>query len=596
MNLKNLSFVLLVGALVGACSDGESGERPNDIPRGDLPRTDPPEDDHGDTAARASDVSEATPEAGTIAGGNDVDWFRFVPTTASLYQISTSGALDTQCTLYDVTLRRLAHDDDSGVSGGCKIEQALDAESTYFVRVAPQVSGAEGDYTLTIVALDTPVDPEPTIAPRIALAPAIVTAGQSLQVTGEQFTVSSRVTFEVSGPEHLTVPASDTDADGNVAIMVEVPEAQVGGRYELRAVDVATGLDSVWVSFTVNAVEVIPANEAVDAGNGGNFEGNFAAPGSPDRYRFTANRTGLWRLYTEGGTDVVCVLMDNDENEVASNDDGGEGLNCLIEHQITAGTPWIVQVAPYDAETEGPYTLVIEPPSEIVNPDPDPEPQADDHGNDPAHATLLLPILPRSGYVGKGDVDVFQFIAFGTGVYTFTTIGFIDTHCSLLENNGDVIVQDDNSGILLNCMIQRRLNSGDVVFIAVRHGHPNGEGEYTLIGTPPEEDDHGDTIDTASPVIEGAHEAQMSAGGDLDVFSFVAEADATYTFATTGNLDLVCRLLDENGDLLAETDDEGNALNCLTAHEMALGDTVHFEVRGYNENIEGAYNVTIATD
>jgi hypothetical protein len=621
MNLKTLTLVLAAATCISACGDPDSRNQVADRNRAEAPRSESEvSDDHGNTAARATDVVEGTRD-GTIAGATDVDWFRFVPTETSTYAISTEGALDTQCTLYDVTLRRLAHDDDSGLSAGCKIERALDADSTYFLRVAPQRAGDEGDYTLIIEAIESveqPVDPETSVVdPQIALAPAFVTAGGALQVSGEAFTANSRVTFEVNGPEHLVAVAVDTDEQGNFAVLIPVPETQAGGRYQLRALDIASSQQSPWIGFNVNAVapqDVVdpdPEEVAVEAGNGGRFEGELPGEGAALRYRFTADRTGAWRIYTEGTTDTVCTLIDSDDNSVANNDDGGEGTNCLIEHTLAVDTDWVVQVAPYGGRGGGAFTLVIEyvgAGGGVIDPDPQPEPedQADDHGDDPPHATLLLPILPRSGELTVGDVDVFQFIALFDSVYTFTTIGFTDTHCSLIRNNGALIVADDNSGILLNCRIERRLEAGDVVFVAVRHGHPNGEGNYTLIAVPqddeevidpepePQGDDHGDDIGGATEVAIGTHAGQIDGDSDRDFFSFTAADAGIHTFTTTGDLDLICRLLDADGEQLSEDDDGGEGLNCRIRRFVAAGTTVIFEVRGYSQALEGAYSAVVS--
>ena len=61
--------------------------------------------------------------------------------------------------------------------------------------------------------------------------------------------------------------------------------------------------------------------------------------------RFRATRNGPYRLETTGSLDTVCRLLDADANELATNDDSGDAMNCRIEHDLVAG-----QVTPSPSE------------------------------------------------------------------------------------------------------------------------------------------------------------------------------------------------------------------------------------------------------
>jgi hypothetical protein len=85
--------------------------------------------------------------------------------------------------------------------------------------------------------------------------------------------------------------------------------------------------------------------------------GNLEQGGDVDVVRFRATRNGPYRLETSGALDTICRLLDADANELATNDDGGEGLNCRIEQDLVAGQVYAFSVRGFSDTATGAYQM-----------------------------------------------------------------------------------------------------------------------------------------------------------------------------------------------------------------------------------------------
>lgn len=89
--------------------------------------------------------------------------------------------------------------------------------------------------------------------------------------------------------------------------------------------------------------------------------GSLEYPGDLDFFRFEVTQSGSLELTTTGNTDTQGILYDGSMVQVSGDpsdrniDDGGEGLNFLIQHNVTPGT-YYIQVRGFQTTT-GFYTL-----------------------------------------------------------------------------------------------------------------------------------------------------------------------------------------------------------------------------------------------
>lgn len=106
-------------------------------------------DDYGNTMG-ASTLAYVGSRLGVISYLDDIDVFRFVPTTSRSYTFRTTGSTDTFGTLYDSSSVILGYDDDSGEGNNFQINETLFYGQTYYIYVQHYSPTQTGTYTLWI--------------------------------------------------------------------------------------------------------------------------------------------------------------------------------------------------------------------------------------------------------------------------------------------------------------------------------------------------------------------------------------------------------------------------------------------------------------
>ena len=123
----------------------------------------------------------------------------------------------------------------------------------------------------------------------------------------------------------------------------------------------------------------------------------------------------------------------------------------------------------------------------------------------------------------------------------------------------------------------------------------NYAGEHLQHTDPPGDDDHGDTVATATPVVVGSEVAgEVAAGADADVFRIVVLRRGTLTIYTTGTVDTVGRLKRDDGSTLAFNDDADfpSVTNFRIEADVARG-IYYVKLTGYDETETGSYTLHV---
>lgn len=123
----------------------------------------------------------------------------------------------------------------------------------------------------------------------------------------------------------------------------------------------------------------------------------------------------------------------------------------------------------------------------------------------------------------------------------------------------------------------------------------NHAGIHLQHTDPPSEDDHGDTVAAASPVVVGSEASgELADGADADVFRIVVLRRGTLTVYTTGSLDTVGRLKREDGSTMTYNDDANFPIdtNFRIEIDVARG-TYYVKVTGYDETEVGDYRLVV---
>ena len=121
----------------------------------------------------------------------------------------------------------------------------------------------------------------------------------------------------------------------------------------------------------------------------------------------------------------------------------------------------------------------------------------------------------------------------------------------------------------------------------------NYAGVHLQHTDPPPDDDHGDSMASATPVVVGSETSgEIDTGADADVFRITVLRRGTLTVYTTGSVDTVGRLKREDGSTVVFNDDGPNDHNFRIESHLARG--VYFvKVTGYNETALGGYRLVV---
>ena len=96
--------------------------------------------------------------------------------------------------------------------------------------------------------------------------------------------------------------------------------------------------------------------EYISVGQGLNI---YIAGRNESYFRFDVSSSGRYRIFTFGSVDTFGTLLDEYCRGIASNDDGGQGTNFLLERELSPGTYYIA-VRGYSDSSNGSTYLYIE--------------------------------------------------------------------------------------------------------------------------------------------------------------------------------------------------------------------------------------------
>ena len=318
------------------------------------------------------------PQQGAISTDGEVDYFRMSvtgPTLASIYtgldysEGTGLGALtdllgdvtpsswdfDGKGTLLGPDGRELASDDNSGEGANFRIEAFLPRAGTYYLRIeAAGFSSRTGSYTLRAERLESPRQLSLGGPPhQSAYSIGDKTDFVRIAVTGPtlaSFFTSGDLDIRgaLLGPDGREIASDDDSGVGlNFRIDRVLPRA---GTYHLR-VETRYRIGS----YTLHA-ERLKAPRQLSLG-GPPHQGALLAHGEPDFFHITVPEPIDVAIHTTGGLDSSGDLYDADGELIASEDDGGEGLNFQIDTVLFQRGTYLIKILPSHPDSTGSYGL-----------------------------------------------------------------------------------------------------------------------------------------------------------------------------------------------------------------------------------------------
>ena len=495
---------------------------------------------HVERGPRITNVRLASVTDHTLAVGVS-DYFQLTLGASQSLAIHTSGGIDTSGGIYDGRGVLLATDENGGEGLNFRIERLLDA-GTYFIRVSGNNFGTAQSYTLHVIPLITPSSTfEGTLVAddtdhfQLTLEStrhlAIYTSGEGLNTTGGLYDSDGM--------------AVATDEDSGEGDHFRIDRMLIAGTYFIQV----TGADrNVMGAYTLH-VE-LPGITTVQLGS--TTERTLAA-GASDYFQLTLTSVQGVAIHTQGDIDVTGILYDAGFMQLATDENGGDGDNFRIEHQLAPGT-YLIEVRGADTSIEGNYTLRIDGNEATVK---------------PGSMTSSTLVAGRSSY--------FQFTLASARDLAIYTSGTTNTTGRLYDSNARLLTTDENSGEDDNFRIERMLTPG-TYFIRVSGDSSGTRGSYTLNIIP--------------MVTPGSMTASSLSAGGSDYFQLTLTGPQNLAIHTSGTTNTTGRLYDSDGMLLTTDEDSGDMSNFRIDRILDMG-TYLIRVDGADRNVMGAYTLHV---
>jgi len=300
--------------------------------------------------------------------------------------------------------------------------------------------------------------------------------------------------------------------------------------------------------------------------------------GDEDFFLFVPERDGRLTAETTGSMDTYMYLYNYDtEEEIATNDDGGQSNNARITQSVRAGTRYLAVVRGYSSSTNGSYgfrvyMVIREGASSWENP------QSYEIGIGEDNVTTI------NNTMQSGDEYFFLLVPEIDGRLVMETTGRIDTYMEFynVDDRNEALEANDDGGTNYNARIRYNVRTGNR-YIAVVRGYDNSVSgsfgfrayfpEQALSADEYEPDDEPSQAKTIE--IGSTQEHTFHSGNDVDWIRFQVTRAGRYTIQTRGvntnRLDTYIELFDGNMNSIAEDDDGGDSLGSSLSIQLNTG-------------------------
>jgi hypothetical protein len=434
----------------------------------------------------------------TLDFPSDTDWFRVRLEEGQSYHFTLSGAGDSAVgdpllRIYGRDSAELAFDDDGGDGLNSYLEFTAPSTGDYFLEARGFGDDATGGYALAAHAGDVPASAE-TDASLSAegdyregmLSPAgdqdwyrlELAEGQGVRI-GMQTTGTPDALGDpylvIHGPDGAELARDDDGGDGlNAWLEFQAPAA---GSYYVEArgfVDEAVGRYSI----NVTAGEIGAAADGAELlqANGDARTSIIGSAGDVDWFSIDLVEGRPYRFNLEGIdadalADPMLTLYDSNGTQVASDDDGGRGVNSYLNFASPTGGLYFVAVSSYDDQGTGRYQLRA---SDTDVPGGAYTDEILDPADDSRASRIEMP----------GDLDNYRVSLEGGVTYQIEVNGrgehpLADPFVAIVNEENTRITSDDDSGGGLNARLRYRPEASGDVLIQVS-GLSGTTGDYEV--------------------------------------------------------------------------------------------------------------------
>ncbi|MGD9968475.1 MAG: PPC domain-containing protein [Hyphomonadaceae bacterium] len=565
---------------------------------------------------------------GEISPAGDTDWYRLHVEVGQRYNLALAGianadgqALDPMLAVYDAQGNQVAFNDDANESLNSALRYVPAQSGEVFVEARAFSEEATGRYRLGLSSEPLPADDVGNDASTRARIGAGRTVSGNLEFEGDfdWYRLSARtgnryrIRLAGSGENGLGDPmlrildgegnelAANDDMEGSLNSEVEfVPSANRDVFIEARGYgDGYTGRYDLSV-----AAERLPRDGVGNSRNTGasirpgqTHTSTLDFPNDRDWYRIRLVEGQSYRFALGGSGDTplgdpLLRLYDSRGEEVATDDDGGDGLNAYLEFTAPSSGGYFIEARGFTDDAVGGYTLTARD-GEIP-------------GDNTTDATLSIDGDYREAMLGPaGDRDWYRLdLTEGQGVRlglanAMTPDALQDPMLVLYGPDGAEVARDDDGGDGLNAWLEYQATAAGPHYVEARGYVEEAEGRYAISVTPGE---IGATPDGAEALsaIGDPRVATINADGDVDWFVVELVEGRPYRINIESMdpdplADPMLTLYDAQGNQVASDDDGGRGLNAYLNYASATGGPYFLAVSSFGDTGTGRYQIR-ATD
>lgn len=514
-----------------------------------------PRDEAGNDATTRARINPGRPVTGALDYEGDTDWYRLNVRTGQSYRITLTSA-DGEGALSDPLLRvvdadnnELAfNDDDDGLNAG--LDFVPQRNGAVFIIAGAFSESDTGAYRLSVEATRLPADPtsaDTRTRGRLSFdAPTQSVIDYQGDRDWHRIRLEAGQTYRfsliASGDDPLSDPymrlynsrgeelAADDDGGGELNSLIEFTAPTTGNYF----VEAAAFADSSTGGYTLSARRGdIPGDNTTDvslSADGDYREGVLSPAGDRDWYRLEltegqAVRISLTNPIATDYYDPLAVLYGPDGEEVARDDDGGEGLNSWLEYQAVASGVHFFEVRGFNDDAEGQYVIQVSAGEIPDNPDTSELLAANGDG--------------RTSIIGApGDSDWFAIDLVEARPYRFKLEGMGenplgDPVLTLYNAAGEEVASDDDGGPGLSSYLSYTSVTGGPHFVGVS-GFGDSTGVYYVSAVDTEVPGHIFTDEMLDAEAGDERASRIDIPGDLDYFHVGLERGQRYTMRIVG--------------------------------------------------------------
>ncbi len=402
--------------------------------------------------------------------------------------------------------------------------------------------------------------------------------------------------LDANGGEILT----NDDADGLNSAIEYTPT--VSGSVFVEAGAFGGALTGAYTLSV--AAETAPTDNAAAATNtrarlslGQSVSSEIAFAGDSDWYRIRLEAGQSYRFALSGSGDAaladpLLTMHNTDGEQVAIDDDGGEGLNAYLEFTAPTAGNYFVEAHGFDQGATGAYTL-----SAVA-------------GDIPADASTDATLSAEGDYREAalspgGDRDWYRVVLpegggmrVGLGGAESTEEALGDPMLVVYGPDGAEVGRDDDGGEGLNAWLEVHAAAAGPYYVEVRGFVDDAAGRYALNLVSGEIGADANSGEYLVANGEG-RTSTIGSADDVDWFAIDLVEGRPYRFNLEGvdpNAlgDPVLTLYDSEGRQLASDDDGGRGANSYLTHASTAGGTFFAAVSAFEQGGAGRYLLRVS--